>query len=250
MSIDFLRSGAFKYFMMAHKIGLFIFIFIFSLLQGIVRADAVADFFPDYNEFETDAASYDLDMFDDDSSSLSLLLDDADDSEIGLFDSAIEDDCSSWMSTADTDVFSMGQEARLRPRAESCPNQESSKPDMELPNFGVFNPGSNLFNLLKIPENPLKPPTQVLPEQPEQDSIRKELDRIFELPNIDHRTGATNNEENPCPSTLVSDLSIPVCDSGDWARDVLRIAGEYFFDLFNIRYCMYVLRSTAKQLCL
>ena len=240
MSVKFLRSGAFKHFTMAYRIGLFIFIFIFSFRQGVVHADAIADFSPDFNEFEIDAASYDPDMFEDDLSSLSSLLDDADDSDPGLFDSSTQDDCSSWISTADTDLFSMGQEARLRSRAESCPNQESSKTDMGFPNFGVFNPGSNLFNLLNIPENPLKPPTQVLPEQPEKDPIRKQLDRIFELPDMNHRTDATSNEDNPCPPALVSDLSIPVCDSGDWARDVLRIAGEYFFDLFNIRYCMYV----------
>lgn len=242
MSVEFLRSDAFKHFIMEYTIGLFNFslIFIFPFLQVVLHAVAIPDFLLDNNEFETDTASYDPEIFDQESSSLTSLLGDTDDSNTALFESSIQDGCPSLMSAEDSNLFSTGQDARLRPREESCPNPGSSKPEIGLQNFGLFNPGSALFNLVNPPGNPLKPPTQVFPEPPEQDPIRKELDRIFLLPDVDHRTDVTNNEDDPCPSVLVSDLDIPVCDSGDYARDVLRIAGEYFFDLFNIRYCVYV----------
>ena len=226
---------------MEYRIGFFVSVFTLSFLQCIVHVVAIPDLFSDYNDFESDAASYEPEMFDGELSPLSSFLDDTDDSDTGLFASSNQDDCSPRMSADNSNLFSMEQEARLRPRAESCPTQDSSKLDMSLPNFGLFKPGGNLFNLMNPPENPLKPPTQVFPELPdqEQDPIRSELDRIFGLPSMDHRMEATNDDEDddPCPPLLVSDLAIPVCDSGDWARDVLRIAGEYFFDLFNIRAC-------------
>lgn len=226
---------------MGYRIGFFIFIFVFSSLQGVVHTDTTPDLSLDYNGLETDAASYDPEIFDEESPPLSSFLDDTDNSDTGLFESSNQDGCSSPMSADSTNLFPIEQEARLRLRAESCPNQESPKPDIGFPNLGVFNPGSNLFNLMNPPETTPKPPTQVFPELPGHDPIRQELDRIFELPTVNHRTDLTNNEdEDPCPSLLVSDLGIPVCDSGDYARDVLRIAGEYFFDLFNIRLCMFV----------
>lgn len=239
---------------MEYRIGFFISVFILSFLQFVVHAVAIPDLFSDKNDLESDTASYEPDKFDEELSPLSSFLDDTDNSDTGLFASSNKDECSSWMSADNSNLFSMEQEARLRPRAESCPNQESSKVDIGLPNFGLFQPGSNLFNLVNPPETPLKPPTQIFPELPEhkQDPIRNELNRLFGLPTMDYGTEATNGDEddNPCPPMLVSDLAIPVCDSGDWARDVLRIAGEYFFDLFNIRACKYVLDRLLNEILL
>ena len=220
---------------MEFRSGLFIFILIFPFLQVAVHADSFLDFYPDYDDFrDEDDAPYNSEMFDEESVSPLAFFDDTVDYNTGPFESLNQDECFSLMSVDDTNLFSTGRKARFRPRTESCPNQESSTPDIELPSFG-------LFNLVKPPETPAKPPVQSLPQPPEKDPIKEQLERLFQLPSVNHRTDAATDEDNPCPYALVGDLDYPVCDSGDYERDVQRFAGEYFFDLFNIRYCTYVL---------
>lgn len=240
MSTEVSRSNALQNFAMENRIGLFVFIF--SFLRVAVHSDAISassDFFLDYDDFGTDIAFYDPEMFNEESESPTSFLDDTDDFNPELFSSSTQDGCVSLMSADDTNLFGMGQEARVRPRAESCPNPGSSTPDTGVPNFGLFNPGSSLFNLMNPPDNPAKPPAQIYPGQPERDLIKEHLERMYQLNNAGEEED-DDEDEDPCPFHLVSDLHIPVCDSGNYAKDVQRIAGEYFFDLFNIRYCMSV----------
>lgn len=228
---------------MNYRIGFFFFfiIFSFSFLEIFVDADAIPDIFPDYNEFETEAATNDPEMFNGESVSLPSLPDDDVDSNPQLFLSSTQDGCGSSMSTDDTNLVSVGRKARVRPRAESCPNQGTPKPDPGLPNFGLFNPGSTLFDLVTPLETPANPPVQIFPQPAEQDPQKEYLERLFKLDPLDQRTYTTNDEDDPCPPNLVSDLDIPVCDSGNYAKDVLRVPGDYFFDVFNIRYRIYFL---------
>lgn len=218
---------------MDYRISLF---FIFSVCNSFLHAFATVDLFLGYNPTELDASSEALGIFNGESS-----LENNIGSNSPLFSSSHDEECS-YSNVDDSDLFPIGRKVRIRSRAEdSCRN-----PGLEPPNLGLFNPSGGLLDLF-TPESPTTTPVQIFPLPGGGQNDIEKLERMFEYPLPDHRTDKTNNEEDPCPADLVSDLNIPVCHSGDYAKDVLRIPGDYFFELFNIRYCTYtVLRLITK----
>lgn len=227
-------SATLNHSIMRHRIDLFFCTFL--ICAAAVQAYAISDLFSDYSDFTSEAAVDDPEIFNE--VPITSLLDDNVDSNPGLFVSSTQDDCLPSLSADDTSLLSMLQKGRLRPRAELCPNSGSPKLELELPNFGLFNPGG-IFDFRNPSDTPEKPPVQIYP-QSEGDASMPNLERLFGLPDLNHRTDKINNEEeDPCPYDLVSDLEIPVCDSGNYARDVRRFPGDYFYDLFNIRYCIF-----------
>jgi hypothetical protein len=223
---------------MEYRIGLFVAL---SICTCALHAFAISDPFLENNPSEPDAASGEREIFNGGPVALSPV--DNVDSNAGLFSSSNDDECS-YSNADDNKLFLIGRKVRIRLRAEeSCPN-----PRLELPDLGLFNPGGGLLDLFTPPESATTAPAQTFPlPEGEQSDIEK-LERMFKDPLLDHRTDKINDEEeDPCPADLVSDLNIPVCDSGDYARDVLRFPGDYFFELYNIRYCTYtVLRVMMK----
>ena len=218
-----------------HKPGLFLII---SICTASAHAYANPDLFADDNVFTPeDATTVDDSNIFNDAQNIPPLYDENVDASSGLFLASTPDDCSSsLMSRDDSDDSSMGEtpERRVRTRSaeESCPNPASPRPDAEtIPDFGLLNPGSNLLDFMTPPDTGrAKAPVRMI-QPPEGETYIQYLERML-------RISDPNLKDDLCPPELVFDLQVPVCHSGNWERDVYRGVGDYFFKLFNVRYCI------------
>ena len=46
-----------------------------------------------------------------------------------------------------------------------------------------------------------------------------------------------DEQDDVCPKDLIGDSQIPVCSTGNPARDVLRLPGEHHYTVYNVRPC-------------
>lgn len=221
------------------------FLLFFSFCAALLaRANAVSDLFgvgDNDNAIAPESGTVDdLDIFttpQDDQNTA--------DANAGLFLSSMHDRCSAAIDDEADNISLLptgeNTKARVRSRrAELCAPKDGElfKPDSGVPNFGLLNPSSNLLEILTPPPkvNPAKRPTQIF-QPPGGENDVDYLERVFNL------AYPSPDLEKLCPRALVFDLGIPVCHSGNWARDVFRQIGDYFFDLFDVRYCITSLRS-------
>ena len=74
--------------------------------------------------------------------------------------------------------------------------------------------------------------------QDEKDTNILDPERQFGLPSFDRTTDTDVDEQDDvCPKDLIGDSQIPVCSTGNPARDVLRLPGEHHYTVYNVRPC-------------
>jgi hypothetical protein len=136
----------------------------------------------------------------------------------------LNDDCH---SDADVDdIFLPSDIARVRPRGDAC--LQPLPP--ALPYIDIYD-SNGMLNMMSPVPVPKIPDT-------ENDNNILRLEEQFKLPSFSPTPDTNHDEQDDiCPKHIAGKANIPVCDSGEPGRNVLRLPRDDHSTVYNVRPC-------------